>query len=120
MSGSSGLLVGIAAEEVLHAGSALDDVGDGLQVDLLAVEQIPTVDDEVDVEPQVGNLGDVLGVVGVCKLVVKILDGSVGVDKISGESVVDGITPCKSSIVVVDGAGAVSVLPAALLLAELP
>ena len=64
--------------------------------------------------------GGFKSIVGVCKLAVKILDGSIGVDKVSGESVVDGITPCESSIVVVDGAGAVSVLPAALFLAELP
>ena len=57
-----GLLVGIAADQVTHIRRTLDQVGNGMQVDHLPGEEIPAVDDEVDVEPDLRNIGDQHGV----------------------------------------------------------
>jgi len=53
----SSLLVGVTANEVLGVRGALDQVSNGVDVDELLLGDIPTVHDEVDVEPHLGNLG---------------------------------------------------------------
>ena len=57
----SRLLVGITADQVLGVRGALDEVGHGVDVDELLLGEIPAVDDEVDVEPDLGNFRDVDG-----------------------------------------------------------
>ena len=57
----SRLLVSITANQVLGVRGALDQVGDGVDVDELLLGDVPTVHDEVDVEPDLRDLGNLDG-----------------------------------------------------------
>ena len=81
----SGLLVGIAADEVLGVRGALDEVGDALEVDHLTLGDVPLVDYEVDVEPDLGDVLDVLDGFGVGEAVAEVVVGCIGVSKGLGQ-----------------------------------
>ncbi len=53
----SSLLVSITTDEVADTRSALDEVGNSVDVDEFLLGDVPTVDDEVDVEPHLRNDG---------------------------------------------------------------
>ena len=98
---SGSLLVGIAANEVLGIRGALDEVGDALEVDHLALGDIPLVHYEVDVEPDLGDVLDILDGLGIGEPVLEVVVGSVGIRKGLGKTVTLG----KDCVVVVNLAG---------------
>ena len=55
------LLVGVTADEVLGVRSALDEVRHSVDVDEFLLGDVPAVDDEVDVEPDLGDFLDIDG-----------------------------------------------------------
>ncbi len=101
MGRSSSLLISITAEEVPCVRRALHDVSNTLEVDFLTAKKIPAVDDEVDVEPKIRNVLDVLDLV-LLELLEEVVLVSVSVSKKLLELSYASIPGCKALVVVVD------------------